>query len=350
MAGRGIRKSTILEARNEAESFLTRLNAVKNHPDLFQDIQDLDGNHIEASKLKRENELTGAGVEYLTCYGDFMFTHLRETLDIGPKYYTAPEMDWSTFLDIVTGNIKGQRERAEKAIMMYVARPKQALVIDAEGNYRSAPPFILEFKWHNPGKLDAKQAAKFANLNVDKGQKVVKRDEAPRLPIDKVTVMFYKPLFEGFFIENPSTYSFPVGMYAKIYKASGTLPPTESANDKRITAFTRLIRYVMRHQNLTGKEKADNSGHLGQFTANVIDLLQNVDPSLVQKNGHGNLAVNWKGFDLFILEAQNIYTQIKNFRYYPIFIDINRSKFTVTIGLYRTGKTAQDAAILAAKG
>jgi SpoVK/Ycf46/Vps4 family AAA+-type ATPase len=349
MAGRGIRKSVVLETKNEAESFLTRINAVKNHPDLFQDVQDEDGKHIEASKIKRENELTGAGIEYLTCYGDFVFTHIKETLEIGSKYYTAQEMDWSTFLDIVTGRIKEQRERAEVAIMHYVAKPKQALVIDSEGNYRSAPPFILEFKWHNPGKLDAKQAAKFANLDVDKGKKVVKRDYSPRLPIDKVTVMFYKPLYEGFFLENPSTYSFPMGMYAKIYKASSVLRVEESDNDKRITAFTRLIRYVMRHQNLTGKEKADNNGKLGEFTANIIELLQNVDPSLVQKNGHGNLAVNWKGFDSLIEEAQNIYSQIRNFRYYPMFTSIEKSKFTVIIGIYRTGKAALDAAIQTTK-
>jgi hypothetical protein len=345
---RQIRKSVVLETNNEAESFLTRINAIKNHPDLFQDLQDQDGNPLEPSKIKRENELTGAGVEYLTCYGDFLFTHLKETLDEGPKYYTAPEMDWSTFLDIITGSLKEQRERAERAIMQYVAKPKQALVLHPDGHYSSAQPFVLTFDWCNPGKLDAKQAAKFANLNVDKGQKVIKRDESPRLPINKVTVMFYKPLFEGFFTENPSTYSFPVGMYAKIYKTSIALRAEEPNNDKRITAFTRLIRYVMRHQNLTGKEKADTTGFFCSITLNVIDLLQNVAPLLVHKNGHGNIAINWKDFEALTTEAQSIYSQVRNFRYYPIFSGIDRAKFIVTVSLYRTGKAARDAA--ASKG
>jgi hypothetical protein len=374
-----MKKKFIREPKNEVDTFLTRVNKVKQRPELFKEVYDISGNIVDPAKITRANEMTGAGIEYLTSFVDFICTHFRDTVDqSNVHYYVTPDFDWSAAIDIMTGGIPGQRERAEIAIMHYMAKPKQALVLCADGHYRSAQPFILVFDWGRKEDLDAKAAARLARLNKSKGKKPEKDDGSQRLPIAKVTVMFFKPLFEDFFKKDASTYSFPAGMYAKIFKITNDAKRegrkrlkdevdtatsrkkneilTTFDNETTLSAYTRFARYVIRHNNLTGKEKPDALGKLGRITLDTQDLIQSVYPSLIESKGEGKRRILWDQFQNFLIQAMAIYWNIPDFQFYPSvnIADINGSMSgeKIAFDLYKTPDQARKtlaASVITAK-
>jgi hypothetical protein len=166
--------------KNELDTFLIRSNRVKTQPYLFNDICDMDGNIVESKIITRQNELTGAGIEYLTSFVEYICTHYKTMVkDRSRLYYEAPPIEWPAFLTIITGDIQGQRERAERAVLQLHAKPKPVLIQTPDGHYLSMQPFVISFDWKRPEELDEKAAARLAGLNK-------KEDGIERLPI-KIT-------------------------------------------------------------------------------------------------------------------------------------------------------------------
>ena len=64
--------------KNELESFLLRNNQVKTQPELFNNIYDTDGKIV--ANVSRKNELTGAGVEYVASYVEYICTHFKTSV------------------------------------------------------------------------------------------------------------------------------------------------------------------------------------------------------------------------------------------------------------------------------
>jgi hypothetical protein len=282
--------------------------------------------------------MTGAGIEYLTCFVDTICTHFRDQIDAsGADYYATPEMEWTAALAIMTGGISGQNKRAEKEIMRYLEHPKQALCLCTDGYYRSAQPFLVIFNWGNKEELEGKAAARLARLK-NKGA------NEELLPIGKVKVLFYKPLFDAFFQKKACNYSFPTGMYAKIYQQTKGLRLNDDDADTRSTTFARFARHIIQHQNLSGHEKADANGWIGKITIETIELIRDANPSLVKKNGHGTPVINWLDFMAFLTAAQCTFWAIPDFICYPVFdLPTERQEF-VTVDLYKTGNQAKKAA------
>jgi hypothetical protein len=331
-------KAYIHETQNEVRTLQLRNNRVLAHPEQFDGITDIKGNPVPASKIKRSNEMTGAGLEYLTCFVDSICTHYPDTIDAsGADYYATPEMTWPAALKIMTGGVSGQNKRAEDEIMRYMRRMRPVLCLCADGCYRSAPPFIVIFNWGTKDELEKNAAERLARLN-NNG----KNEEL--LPVGKVKVLFYKPLFEAFFQKKTCTYSFPTGMYAKIYDKTQTLRLNDDDADTRSTAFARFARHIIQHQNLTGHEKADAKGWIGRTTIETIELIRDANPSLVKKNGRGTPVVNWINFIAFLTAAQCTFWAIPNFMCYPVFdLPTERQEF-ITVDLYKTGNQAKKAA------
>jgi hypothetical protein len=333
------RQKRVKETKNEVDTALIRHNMVKESPETFGEIHNLEGKIVPTARIKRSNEYSGAGIEYLTDLVDFICSASKIKAAVNDDnrfYYTSPAFSWSMALDIMTGGIAGQRKRVEKEIMRYLERPKMALCQCVDGSYISAWPFVVTFNWGTLENLDAKAVAKLARLN-NNG----KNEEV--LPISTVTVMFLKPLFEAFFQDKPSTYSFPSAMYAKIYKASTDSGLGEDASEVSATANTRLARYLIRHNNLTGRERPDPNGNIGHITLNVRQLLKSTNPPLVHKNGHGNAIINWNEFKQFVETAEKIFWQIADFICYPVFSDCDCGQETVLVNLYKTGSAAKKA-------
>jgi hypothetical protein len=345
------KKNYVHETRNEVQSTLIRINQVKEHPERFKDIRDSEGNPIDPATIKRENELTGAAIEYLICFVDFVCTHLKNYVS-NPEgdYYSTPQFEWGAALRIMTGGVSGQNERAEKAIMMYMKKPVMKLCLCSDGHYKGGWPFVVSFDWGTREELEAKGRAIFDGLNTNRGRK---QDNGPRLPIQTVTIMFFKPLFEAFFQKNPSTYSFPLGMYAHFYKiASETRKAIENNqtnisseaaefakeadSDTNVIAYTRFARYIVQHNNLT---KADlrKTGFLGAVSIPVLEFLKAVYPALVDKNSHGNPRIDWKRFYSFLNQAQDFYRRTPEFLFYPFIRTLpKKAQDSIVIELYKT--------------
>jgi len=317
----------------ELDSILLRINMVKEQPELFTNLYDSNGNDIPIEALSKANELTGAGVEYLTSVADYIYTHYKKNINRdGTKYDELPYLEWDAFLEYASGGIAGQIERIERTVMQYVAKPKQVFMIDTDGHLHTRQPFVLDFDWGGPGKLDAKQAARLARLNKTNGNKAEKTNGLPRMPIRGITILAAKPLFEAFFKKDPSTYSFPVGMYAKIFYHSNTLkkqflkiPKNTLAEhgtqlldtDPHISAYVRYIRYIMRHNNLTAAQMKDKKYHrLIRYP--VLEFLKSVYPSLIDINGRKERHPKISQFSCFLTNAQIICLEIEDFKLYPV--------------------------------
>jgi hypothetical protein len=331
-------KKYIHETQNEVTTLQLRNNRLLEHPEQFTGITDIEGKPVSATNIKRSNEMTGAGVEYLTCYVDTFCTHFIDAIDTsGADYYATPEITWEDALKIMTGGVSGQNKRAEIAIMHYMEHPKQALCLCADGHYRSAQPFIVIFDWGTKEQLEDKAAARLARLKNNGANNEL-------LPVGKVKVMFYKPLFEAFFKKKTCTYSFPTGMYAKIYQQTQGLRLNDDEIDTRTTAFSRFARYIIQHQNLTGREKPDANGLIGRITVETIELIRDANPKLVKKNGHGTPVIKWPDFTAFLTAAQCTYWNIPNFICYPVFDFGTERKEFIDVYLYKTGSAARKAA------
>lgn len=329
-----MKKKFVRETKNEVDTFLTRVNKVKQQPELFTNVCDMDSNIVDPSKITRANEMTGAGVEYLTSFVDFICTHFKNLVDHEKNalYYIAPEFEWPAAIDIMTGGLAGQRERVEISVMHYIAKPKQAIVLCADGHYRSAQPFVLQFDWGRKEDLDAKTAARLARLNKSKDKKSIVSKETIRLPINKVTVMFYKPLFEDFFKRASSTYSFPIGMYAKIFDVANT---TKKAllksqqndpgilcfdSDVYISAYTNLMRFIMRHNNLTPAQMRDKKTAVPIKSISAIDFFNDVYRSVITRNGRGDEYIDYPMAAQFLINATFMLYKIPDFKLYPVII------------------------------
>jgi hypothetical protein len=319
--------------KSEIDSILLHVGQVREQPELFQDIYDSDGNVVPVEDLSKANELTGAGVEYLTSVAEYVYTHHKKDIDrSNSKYDELPYLEWDAFLEIASGGITGQVNRIERTVMQYIAKPKMVFMIDMDGHLHTRWPFILDFNWGGPGKLSVKQAAKLARLNVTKGNKAEKTNGLPRLPIQGVTIMTAKPLFETFFKRDASTYSFPTGMYAKMFNAANTIKrqfakTNETAlikqgtdlldTDPHVSAYARYARYIMRHNNLTATQMKDK-----KFSCVIkkpaIEFLKSVYPSLISTNGRKEQHIERVKFGYFMANAQIIYQTINNFKIYPV--------------------------------
>jgi hypothetical protein len=345
---------------NELDSILLRVGMVKRQLELFQEIYDDHGNVIPVNSLTRANELTGAGPEYITSVVEYIYTHylpaIRKKRGDNPFYDTLPSLEWGAFLDIASGGIAGQRERIEIAVMHYHAKPKPVLMIDSDGHLHSRQPFILDFDWGKPEELDKKAAGRLARLNKREAEKP---DGSSRMPIQKITIMAAKPLFEAFFKNSPSTYSFPTGMYAKMWyianrqKRALVNDGTNRAvaindliqrldTDIYVSAYARYARFIMRHNNLT-KANIKNKKYTGFITIPIFEFCQSVYPSLIHIDGNGYVSIDKKNFSRFMLNATMIYLSIAGFLIYPVCRRISDWKEPLYFELY----TDQNEAIKA---
>jgi hypothetical protein len=345
--------------KNELDSILLRNNMINLQPDLFNNIYDSDGNIITSDQITKANEITGAGLEYLISYVEYACTHYKNKIkkNASTLYYEAPKVEWAAFLEIVTGGIQRQKERVERTVMQYHAKPKPVLMISNDGHLHSRQPFVLDFDWGNPDKLDAKAAARLARLNKTSHEKKDKDTETslPRLPIDKVTIMFAKPLFEDFFRKNAGNYSFPTGMYAKFFNYANTIKrnSVKSANihkenisigvhlfdnDLYISAYARFARYIIRHNNLTASQLKDKN-HYSVIRIPSIEFITSVYPSLISTNGRGERHIDKIKATYFLANAQLLYQNIDDFQFYPVIQGNENGK--IIIGIY----TDRDRAI-----
>jgi hypothetical protein len=330
--------------KNELDTLLFRAGEFKRKSKQFIEIHDIDGNLVDPSKITRTNELTGAGLEYLTSLGEYLFTHHKKKIDDKDQHYFSVTLDWNAAIDIAVGGITGQRKRAEVAIMHWHAKPKPTLIIAPDGQRYSMLPFVIVFNWGRPEELDAKVAAKLAHLNKDDNQEL--------FPIKSITIKLARPLFEDFFRRGAGTYSFPVGMYAKMFKEANNIKrilekeniDTELqkrlqsfSDDIYLSAYTRFARYIMRHHNLTSKQIKDKT-HYCTLDILIIPFLLEVYPKLVEEKGEGKLYVDLKKFHQFLGNAIGLYLSISNFLLYPILERMSEIDFT--LGIHTNQETA----------
>jgi hypothetical protein len=363
--------------KNELETFLIRNNQIKMQPQLFNDIYDINGD-IVTSKVSRKNELTGAGIEYVTSFVEYICTHYKTSVNetYSKNYYESPPTEWKAFLDIITGGIPGQRDRAANEILRLHANPKPVLIKRNNGHIVSMQPFILTFDWGRLETMDARAAANLARLQ--KGSAVLakrrelivaKKENIPfnrddrkypdLLPIEKITVQFSRPLFGDFFRKGAGNYSFPSGMYANMYKIAsdmkhflvsprkerGDMTDEEMEVDQQmfISAYTRFARYIMLHNNLT-KVDIKNKEHYSPLIFDLektLDFLGSVYPSAIRTNGRLERHVDIPKTIKFLSTAIAIYRCIPNFLLYPVLEHIDRKGFR--LGIYTDMEAAEKA-------
>jgi hypothetical protein len=365
--------------KNELETFMLRNNHVNMQPELFNDIYDADGNIIKPGNYSRKNEMTGAGIEYVTSYVEYLCTHLKTmVLETNSKnYYESAPVEWAAFLDIVTGGISNQRDRAAKEILRLHASPKPVLIRRCNGNVVSMQPFILIFDWGKPETLDARAAANLVRMQEGAEGLARKREiEAARkenrplnvdnikfpdlLPIESITVQFSKPLFDDFFRKGAGSYSFPTGMYAKMFQEANDLKESLTKHRKEyglaaddeildldqeayISAYTRFARYIMLHNNLTSTD-IKNKEHCSTLVFDLnktLDFLSSVYPSAISTNGRRERRVDTPKFKKFISSAIALYRVIPNFLFYPTLEYIDRHGFR--LGIYTSMEAADKA-------
>jgi hypothetical protein len=365
--------------KNELETFLLRNNQVRAQPELFNDIYDTEGHIIYPDDISRKNELTGAGIEYVISYVEYICTHFKELVvkNTSGHYYESPPVEWGVFLDIVTGGVSGQRDRAAKEILRLHANPKPVLIRRNDGHVVSMQPFILIFDWGKPETMGARAAANLARMQKGADGLAKKREvEAARkenklfnvdnikilgmLPIESITVQFSKPLFNDFFRDRAGSYSFPTGMYAKMFKEANNLK--ESLRKEReehgltaddeimkfdqeeyISAYTRFARYIMLHNNLTATD-IKNKKHYSYLSFDLyktLDFLSSVYPSAISTNGRGERRIDKPKFIKFISSAIAFYRCIPNFLLYPVLEYIDRHGFR--LGIYTSMELADKA-------
>jgi hypothetical protein len=363
--------------KNELESFLIRNNQIKIQPELFDDIYSMDGKVITPDSISRKNELTGAGIEYVTSYIEYVCTHYKSSISrANNNYYEAPAIQWAAFLDIITGGISGQRDRAAREILKLHASPKPVLIRRNNNHMVSMQPFVIIFDWRNRETIGARAAAKLDKMQEGVNKLAIKREfvRAKRenrkidinnviypelLPIETITIQFSKPLFEDFFRSGAGSYSFPVGMYAKIFKMATDMKSSLKAmkedghyitdeemnidHEAHISAYTRFTRYIMLHNNLTKKELKDKD-HYSPLSFDIkktLDFLSSVYPSAIYMNGRRERHVDMPKFTQFMSSAIALYRATPNFLLYPVLEHIDRKGFR--LGIYTTMEAANKA-------
>ena len=347
-------------AGNELDTFLLRNSILKKHPEFFTEVRDVEGNILNPKEIKRINEMTGAGIEYTTSLIEYICTHHKDFIKKTDSnlYYETEPIEWAAALDIMTGGMTGQRNRAAKELLRLHASPKPVL-IKCKGNFVvSMQPFILVFYWGRPETLDARTAANLAKMRKGAEELAKKREviAAKRehrqidienmeyydlLPIENISIQFSKLLFEDLMIERGNTYSFPTGMYAKMFHyAQSYLSRFSQINDPQISAFARFARYIMRHNNLTARQ-TKNKDHRSSLKISLLEIVSEVYPSAISINGRGERRVEIQKIKAFLDIALSIYYCIDNFFLYPVMLRLTQK--TLTIDVYRDKGNAEKA-------
>jgi len=365
--------------KNELETFLLRNNQVKAQPELFDDIYNTGGNVVTPGNSSRKNELTGAGIEYVTSYVEYLCTHLKTKVikTNSENYYESPPTEWAAFLDIVTGGISNQRDRAAKEILRLHANPKPVLIRRNDGHVVSMQPFVFIFNWGKPETLNERAATNLARMQEGAEGLARKREielamkekrsfnidniKFPDLlPIETVTVQFSKPLFEDFFCKGAGNYSFPVGMYAKMFQEANDLKKSLMENREQyglavddeilevdqeayISAYTRFARYIMLHNNLTSSD-FKNKKHYSTLVFDLdktLDFLSSVYPSAISINGRRERRVDMPKFIKLLPSVIALYRCIPNYLLYPTLEHIDRHGFR--LGVYTSMEAADKA-------
>jgi hypothetical protein len=370
-------------AGNELDTFLLRNNKVKSQPELFTEVYDVKGNAVDPKDIKRINEMTGAGIEYATSLVEYVCTHHRDYIKHTDSnlYYETYPIEWAAALEIMTGGLTGQRARAAREILRLHAKPKPVLIKRKDGRFTSMQPFVLAFDWGKPETLDARAATNLARMQKGAEELAKKREvetskkenrpadieniERPDLlPIEKITVQFSKPLFEDLFMNGGNTYSFPAGMYAKMFHyaqlqqktldllrkngspyspqdyISDILSKFSDLNEPYIPAFARFARYIVRHNNLTASQMK-NKNHYSRMNIPLLNMASEVYPSAVSKNGRGERWVEMPKIKRFLDMVLLIYYQIDSFLFYPAIVKLTQD--TLTIDIYTDAKKAEKA-------
>ena len=365
-------------AGNELDTFLLRNNQVKTQPELFNEILDADGNTVNPNRLKRANEMTGAGIEYATSLVEYVCTHHKDLIKKtnSSLYYETEPIEWAAALDIMTGELNGQRSRAARELLRLHAHPKPILIKRKDGRVVSMQPFVLAFDWGRPETLDARAAANLARMQ--KGaEELAKRNEViaakkenrpidingieypDLLPIEKISIQFSIPLFEGLMNEGGNTYSFPTGMYAKMFhfarfqqktyhdlkraghqRISAHLNHFENMNDPQISAIARFARYIVRHNNLTAKQ-VKNKDHVSVMNIPLFPMISEVYPSAISTNGRRERHIDMKKVAAFLDMSLFIYFCIDNFIFYPVIKKGGLTPQMLTIEIYTDVKKAE---------
>jgi hypothetical protein len=179
-------------------------------------------------------------------------------------------------------------------------------------------------------------------------------------PIETITVQFSKPLFDDFFRKRAGSYSFPTGMYAKMFKEDNKLKNSLTEHRKEygladddeifeldqetyISAYTRFARYIMLHHNLTGV-RFKNKEHYSPLIFDLdktLDFISSVYPSAISTNGRRERHVDMPKFKKFLSNAIALYRCIPNFLLYPVLEHIDCNGFR--LGIYTSMEAADEA-------
>ena len=322
--------------------------------------------------------MTGAGIEYTTSLIEYVCTHHKDFIKNSNSalYYETGPIEWAFALDIMTGGLTEQRDRAAKELLRLHAKPRPVLIKRRDGHVISMQPFVLIFDWGRPETLDARAAANLARLQKGAEELAKKREvEAAKkenrpidieniehpdlLPIEKISIQFSKPMFEDLFINSGNTYSFPMGMYAKMFhyarfqqkifnllkkkdteRIANVITRFSDINDPQISAFVRFARYIVRHNNLTASQ-VKNKNHYSIMNIPLMDMVSEVYPSAINKNGRGERRVEMLKIKKFLDMVLVIYYSIDNFLFYPVIVKLTQD--TLTIGIYTDVKKAEKA-------
>jgi len=348
---------------NELDTFLIRNSKLKTQPELLDKAQDVDGNPVNPKGITRANEMSGAGIEYVTSLVEYVCTHhrglIKET-DSAIYYETVP-IEWTAALDIMSNCLPGHRARAAKEILRLHAHPKPVLIKRKDGHMVSMQPFVMSFDWGLPETLDARAAANLARMQKGAEELAKKRELAVAkkegrpvdvdslefpdlLPIEKITIQFSKPLFEDLMRNGGNTYTVPAGMYAQAFEAANytkkllikdTIKNRETAfyllaekldTEVFISAYTRYMRYLIKHNNLTTSEMK-NKRTAKRIRLPVCDLIQSVYPSLYHIRGGGGKSLDRTNAAHFMNNAQAIYLSIPGFLIYSVLEGLDGDRF-----------------------
>jgi hypothetical protein len=146
------------------------------------------------------------------------------------------------------------------------------------------------------------------------------------LPIKYITVYFSRPLFETFFDKKYGRYTFPLGMYAKMWKHANNIQkaidrgiqPKEKTNidaEANISAYCRFARYIIRHHNLNGRQMKDPNT-VGTLNVDILSMLEEVYPSAIRLS-HGKRIIHEPVWQYF-LERFFPMIFIAGFDIYPV--------------------------------
>jgi hypothetical protein len=111
-------------------------------------------------------------------------------------------------------------------------------------------------------------------------------------------------------------------------------------NDPYVSAFARFARYVVRHNNLTAKQRK-NKDHYSIMNIRLLDMVSEVYPGAINKNGRGERRVEMPKIKQFLDMVLLVYYCIDSFLFYPVIIKLTQE--TLKIGIYTDARKAEKA-------